>query len=90
MQGLNLLVITVLFLIQIGYCIAWIGSDRILIFNIIKLYMMLPAKVLYIIIAKEFAVRLHVQSQEQSNGDLLIRGVDENGGVLFSFLLFGN
>jgi hypothetical protein len=57
MQGLNLLVITVLFVIQIGYCVAWIKSDRILIFNIIKLFLMLPAKVLYIVIAKEFAVR---------------------------------
>ena len=36
-------------------------------------------------LAKEFAVRLHVQSQQQSNGDLVIRGVDENGETIFQF-----
>ena len=36
-------------------------------------------------LAKEFAVRLHVQSQQQGNGDLVIRGVDENGETRFQF-----
>jgi hypothetical protein len=65
--------------------IAWINSDRVLIISIAKLYLLLPAKILYIMLAKEFAVRLHVQSQQQSNGDLVIRGVDENGETIFQF-----
>ena len=77
--------ISVLTLIQISYFIAWINSDRVLILSIAKLYLLLPAKVLYIMLAKEFAVRLHVQSQQQSNGDLVIRGVDENGETIFQF-----
>lgn len=85
MQILNILLISILMLIQIAYLITWINSDRLLILNISKLYLLLPAKILYILLAKEFAVKLHVQSQQQSNGDLIVRGVDENGETLFQF-----
>jgi hypothetical protein len=60
MQVLNLLLISVLMLVQIFYCIAWISSDRLLVLSIAKLYLLLPAKILYIMLAKVYAVRLHV------------------------------
>lgn len=72
-----------LLVFQVGYVISWVYVSKILSLSLVKLYLQYPIKILFIVIAREFGQKMHVQSSVLSTGALVVRGLGSNGVIIF-------